>query len=155
MHVKRLKYESAGTKDLESLQREMEYLFNTLCGWQPKVVISRQTWRPPIDVFETTTALVVKVELAGVREEDIHLTIEDGRLVLSGQRDNSQAGERRAYHQMDINYGEFRADIFLPIPVDQEQAHASYEHGFVTVTLPKAGTQRPKPKQVPIVVTNE
>lgn len=155
MHMKQLRYESAGTKDNESLQREMEYLFNTLCGWQPKVLLSRQTWRPPIDVFETAAAIVVKVELAGVREDDIQLTVEDGRLVLSGQRDNSQHGERRIYHQMDINYGEFRAEIFLPVPVDQERAQASYEHGFVTVTLPKAGVQRPKPKKVPIIVTNE
>jgi HSP20 family protein len=155
MDVIKLNYQSAGGKDLESVQREMDYLFNMLCGRQPQLMVSRRSWRPPMDMFETEQAVVVKVELAGVREEDIHLTVEEGQLVLTGHRDNVHEGEKRVYHEMDVNYGEFRAEIFMPVPIDEEKAHASYHQGFLTIVLPKATAEKPKPKHVPITVANE
>ena len=62
-------------------------------------------WMPPTDVYETEDHLVVKVELAGMREEDFEVSVEDQVLLIRGHRPD--LNERRAYHQMEIRFGKF------------------------------------------------
>ncbi len=96
-------------------------------------------WRPPIDIHETPDAIQVKIELAGVREEDVDVTLYDNALVVSGQRDNDvDPAEFVYYHEAQVRYGPFRADILLASPVEHDAVQATYEHGFLRVRLPKA-----------------
>jgi HSP20 family protein len=93
-------------------------------------------WVPPIDVYETEDMVVVQVEIAGVRQSDISVSLYDRRLVVTGTRiDGGPA--RRAYHQMEINYGDFRAEVDLPVAVDEQRVDATYSDGFLRVVLPK------------------
>jgi HSP20 family protein len=79
---------------------------------------------------------VVRVEVAGMREEDFSIEL-NGRLVtIRGLRQDS--AERRAYHQMEIHFGEFIIDMELPHFVEAEQVEAVYTNGFLLVSLPKA-----------------
>jgi HSP20 family molecular chaperone IbpA len=107
-------------------------------------------WRPPIDIHETPRAIQVKVELAGVREDHIEITLYDNALVIAGQRDDDiEQGESVYYHEAQVRYGPFRAAILLPLPVEREAVEATYENGFLRVRLPKAlpeaATVAPKP----------
>lgn len=96
-------------------------------------------WRPPIDIYETPEAIQIKIELAGVREEDIDVTLYDNALVVSGQRLNDVSPDDFVYyHEAQVRYGPFRADVLLPFPVEREAAAATYEHGYLRVRLPKA-----------------
>jgi HSP20 family protein len=79
--------------------------------------------------------VVVKVEIAGIRDEDVEVVVQGNRLLISGKRLDSS--ERRAYHQMEISYGKFAVDIELPISVMTDGANAEYKDGFLTITLPK------------------
>ncbi len=110
-------------------------------GWQ--VGIPSYAWSPPTDVYETEAAFIVRVEIAGMRQADISIEIEDNLLVISGTRTDSP--ERRAYHQMEIRFGEFSTAVELPPGVDVTRAEAEYDDGFLTVVLPKI-----KPVNVPI-----
>jgi len=92
-------------------------------------------WRPPTDVFETETAVVVRVEIAGIRDEDIELIIQGDLLLISGTRVDSS--ERRAYHQMEISFGKFSIGVELPASVITENATAEYKDGFLTINLTK------------------
>jgi HSP20 family protein len=92
-------------------------------------------WRPPTDLYETEMSVVVKVEIAGVRDEDLEVIIQGNQLLISGKRMDSS--ERRAYHQMEIPYGKFVVDIELPVGVNTEGASADYKDGFLTINLPK------------------
>lgn len=92
-------------------------------------------WSPPTDAYETDKAYIVRVEIAGMREEDFEVTIENHTLHISGSRPDAPA--RRAYHQMEIRFGKFATSVGLPIPVDVEASRAEYKDGFLTVTLPK------------------
>jgi HSP20 family molecular chaperone IbpA len=95
-------------------------------------------WRPPIDIHETPEAIQVKVELAGVREDHIEITLYDNALVIAGQRDDDiEQGAAVYYHEAQVRYGPFRAAILLPLPVDREAVEATYENGFLRVRLPK------------------
>lgn len=103
------------------------------------VRMQSHAWSPPTDMFETDSAYVVRIEVAGMRQQDFQITLSEGFLSVRGTR--ADTPERRAYHQMEIRFGEFNTAIALPGPVDADQADASYEDGFLTVTLPKASTE--------------
>jgi HSP20 family protein len=94
------------------------------------------TWSPPTDVYETDEDYVVKVEIAGMRDEDFEVAFENGILVIRGNRPDLH--QRRAYHQMEIRFGRFELTVEIPIRVDIERAKAEYKDGFLVVTLPKA-----------------
>ena len=126
----------------------IEVLFSGLpasgSGW----LVSRHSrlWRPPTDVYETEDRIVVLMEIAGVRPEDFSIVLRERRLTISGVRldagpEPGERGERRAYHQMEVPFGEFRSDVDLPGPVDESRVTAEYGQGFLRVTLPKAKPQ--------------
>ncbi len=102
-------------------------------SWQ--VQVRSSVWRPPTDVYETENDYVVRVEVAGMREGEFEVTLEDGFLVITGSRPDVQ--ERRAYHQMEIRFGRFSTAVGLPGRVDVENSRAEYLDGFLTVILPK------------------
>jgi HSP20 family molecular chaperone IbpA len=97
-------------------------------------------WRPPTDVFETDDAYTVVVEIAGMRGADIAVTFEKQVLTIRGQR--SEAASQKAYHQMEIAYGEFETQVRMPAPVEVAQVEATYMDGFLRVRLPKARPHR-------------
>jgi HSP20 family protein len=102
-------------------------------GWQ--VHMQPHTWSPPTDLFELETAYVVRMEIAGMRLADFSVQLEDNYLSISGTRYDKP--ERRAYHQMEVRFGEFTTVVAIPGPVDTESASAEYDDGFLVVILPK------------------
>ena len=108
-------------------------------SWQ----VSFSGWNPPTDVYETEDGFVIRVEIAGLRDADFEVAIENHILKINGQRTDSN--ERRAYHQMEIRFGKFEIAVEIPVPVEIERALAEYKDGFLKVQLPKAS---PKPIEV-------
>ncbi len=92
-------------------------------------------WSPPTDVYETEEAYVVRVEVAGMRNAEFEIMLENGILHITGVRPD--VAERRAYHQMEIRFGRFSTSIGLPETIQVEAARAEYDDGFLTVILPK------------------
>lgn len=102
-------------------------------SWQ----VRSSLWRPPTDIYETEDNFIIKVEIAGMREEDIEVAVENNLLLISGNR--LDVPEQKAYyHQMEIQSGKFEIAAEIPVPVDVEQAGAVYKDGFLTVILPKS-----------------
>ena len=108
----------------------------------------RKIWRPPTDVYETNDCVVVKVEIAGMAQEDFSISLEARKLIISGIR--RELAEKLGYQQMEILYGHFETHVLLPGAVDVEQIEAAYQNGFLRVRLPKA-----RPHQVPVVSTDD
>ena len=92
-------------------------------------------YRPPTDVYETETSVVVRVEIPGVRSEDFDISLNDQILTIAGIRTDSS--ERRAYHQMEIHFGEFLSETALPVAVDQTPVEAIYTDGFLKLVFTK------------------
>lgn len=100
-------------------------------------------WRPALEVYETEQALVVRVEVAGIDEHDLRVALDNDTLTIHGKRmpdvqRGAAAPERRSYHEMGIPYGPFRARVQLPFPIAREGVEANYEHGLLTIVLPRA-----------------
>jgi HSP20 family protein len=95
-------------------------------------------WVPNTDVYVTEAGLVIKVELAGMKREDLELTIEGNRLKISGQRPDGCRAPQCKFLVMEINYGTFESVIELPTGYDLSQAKAAYQNGFLRVDVPVA-----------------
>ncbi len=115
-------------------------------------------WQPPIDIHETEAAVVIKVELAGVKADDLQvsLTPDDRILNISGTRTESH-GDREGRvrcHQLEVYFGPFERAVGLPsgIRLDRDTIKATYRDGFLSVTLPKK-PQTDKP-QIRIITIN-
>jgi HSP20 family protein len=104
-------------------------------GRQWSLSYQGRTWRPPTDVYETADAVVVKLEVAGMSEEDFDIAFVDGNLLIRGIRHDPT--EKLGYHQMEISYGEFRVEVYLPVPILPDRIAATYQNGFLLVSLPK------------------
>src|SRR3989304_8037875 len=96
--------------------------------------------QPPTDLFETESAFIVRVEVAGMSQADFTVTLEEHALRVGGIRPDPD--RRSAYHQMEIHYGEFRSDVALPGEVDAQGIGAAHDDGFLTVTLPRVKPRR-------------
>src|ERR1044071_1666429 len=94
-------------------------------------------WIPNTDVYVTEGSLVIKVELAGMRKEDLELTVEGNRLKISGQRPDGCRAPKCTFLVMEINYGAFESIIEVPSGYDLSQAKASYQNGFLRVDVPE------------------
>jgi HSP20 family protein len=107
-------------------------------------IISRpHAWRPPTDVYETDEAIIIRVEVAGMRESDFTISLVERSLTIRGVRQDTS--ERRAYHQMEIAFGEFTTEIELPYAIISDDVQAIYQDGFLRVKLPLA-----KPKRIKV-----
>lgn len=109
-----------------------------------------KVWRPPTDVYETDDAIVVRVEIAGMKEEDFHIQLSRRTLTISGRRDDHASGSKLAYQQMEIMYGDFQTEVYLPWTIEAEDVEATYQDGFLVVVLPK-----PKKRRVRVVDVNQ
>jgi len=94
-------------------------------------------WRPPTDVYETAFDLVVVIELAGIGEEDMTITLFSDLLVVEGKRDQPAFVDTHSCHQLGIKYGSFRSEVGLVSPVDHENVTAEYKNGLLKIRLKK------------------
>ena len=128
-----------------NIQRQMEWLMDDVVSRKPPMVrFSPRTWQPAIDVYETDKDVVVLVELAGVKEDEIEVIVHNNILVVRGERKDIKQGIKRTYSQMEILWGLFERDITLPASVNVERIKAFYQHGFLEVILPKLNEEEPR-----------
>jgi HSP20 family molecular chaperone IbpA len=99
-------------------------------------------WQPYADVYETDTEFVIKVELAGVQKADIAITVTDGVLSVRGNRhDVSESDEKRWYHKMEINQGQFEKHIQLPEGITAGKITSRFSNGILDIRLPKSAKE--------------
>jgi HSP20 family protein len=93
-------------------------------------------WTPNTDVYVTEDGLVMKVELAGMRKEDLQLVIDGKKVKISGQRPDGCRAPKCKFLVMEINYGAFESVIELPEGYDLTMAKAAYQNGFLRIDVP-------------------
>ena len=97
---------------------------------------SEDHWMPNTDVYATDSGVVIKVELSGMRKEDLEITVEGNRLKIGGHRPDGCRAPKCNFHVMEINYGSFERIIELPEGYDLGQALAAYQNGFLRIDVP-------------------
>jgi HSP20 family protein len=125
-------------KTSSPLPENAVFLAPGLKGW--RVSIHQHIWSPPTDVYETEEKYIIRVEIAGMDENDLSVKIDQNRLIISGFRPDFP--ETRAYHRMEIHFGEFSTEVEFPGPVEIDHVEADYQNGFLRIVLPKAQAKR-------------
>src|SRR5271169_6333150 len=109
---------------------------------------SHSHWAPNTDVYQTDEGLVIKVELAGMRSENLQITVEGNKLRINGERPDGCRAAKFSFLVMEINYGAFENVIEVPKEYDLGQAKASYLNGFLRIDVPQAVVTPPKRTKV-------
>ena len=126
------------------LRREIDRLFDsTLSGVRPGVRNGME-WVPPMDVEEQDDAITLALELPGVKQEDVQVSVENGVLTIAGEKKFSRATDpdSNGGRFVERQYGRFERVLALPQSVDAEKITASYDNGVLTLKLPKAAESR-------------
>lgn len=97
---------------------------------------------PSVDIKETDKSVVVEAELPGMEVKDIDISFENNSLVLKGEKKRASEQKGENYHRVERSYGSFYRTVSLPCRVDKKGIKASYKEGVLSVTLPKAETER-------------
>ncbi len=138
-------------RDLMDVQSEINRAFDVYFGTRSRPgAVAERTWAPALDVYETKDDLVVSVELPGVKEKDVHLSIVGDVLVLHGQRAPEGEIREEHYHRIERWSGNFERQVQLPIPVQPDKVRATYHDGVLDIRLPKV--EEVKPREIKIEV---
>jgi HSP20 family protein len=103
-----------------------------------------QEWRPLADVVENKDGITLKVELPGVKQEDINISIENETLTVKGERKQEAQTADGEFTRTERVYGTFQRTMALPTTVDAERVKATYRDGVLEITLPRKEEAKPK-----------
>ncbi|HEX4207819.1 MAG TPA: Hsp20/alpha crystallin family protein [Ktedonobacteraceae bacterium] len=155
----RMRYRHVTYRYIDRTQNQLEQRYRqmiqeVLQQSQQAMLQRSKTWRPVADIFESANMMTVKVELAGMQEEDIEVTLYEDALVVSGERHDDHAiQDSLHYHEAQIRYGPFCVEVFIASPIQRDAVAARYENGFLTVDLPKLPMNQPE--RIPIQRSNQ
>jgi HSP20 family protein len=121
-------------QELVGFSRSMDRMLSSLL--LPEFGQAPSLWRPPTDVYETPESVVIFIEIAGMDPDKIQVEFSDKILRVSGRRQDKHL--RAACHCLEVQYGEFASEVYLPGHYNVDGIDAEYKDGFLTITLPKA-----------------
>lgn len=133
------------SRSLRNLQEEVNRVFDSL--FAPSMDEdgeSSAVWTPRLDLTETEDAFHLSVDLPGMKKEDVHIRMEDSRLVISGERMEQKTEEDRNRVRMERSFGSFYRSIRLPKSIQEDGIRARFRNGVLSVELPKTEVSKPK-----------
>ena len=101
-------------------------------------------WQPRVDVSENNDAIEVKVDLPGIKPEDVDISVTDDRLTIQGERNEEKETKEKTHHRVERSYGSFERSSALPAGTEAEQVSAASDNGVITVTVPKCPEAKAK-----------
>jgi len=133
-------------REMEEIGRRFEDFFGRpfLPAMWWRFPSEEMAWSPAIDVLEKDDKFVVKVELPGVKEEDVDVSVAGDMLTISGEKQTESEVKKKGYYYSESSYGSFSRSITMPSTVDASKIEASYDKGVLEITLPKAPEVKPK-----------
>lgn len=127
----------------KSLYDEMEHMLSRL--WEE----GQEAWFggrhvPSLDIEESDSAIEVKVDLPGLKAEEIEISLNGNMLTVSGHRSVEKEEKGKKTHYMERKFGSFSRTVSLPSPVEEDEVAAEYHEGVLHITLPKPEAAKTK-----------
>jgi HSP20 family protein len=142
---------------LRQMTTELDRMFDTgtwpSFGWptfRGGLAHERGTWFPEIDVFEKDNRLITKIDLPGVKKEDVKVEVTDGHLAISGERKAETEEKKENFYRCEREYGSFYRAVPLPEGVTLEDVKATFTDGVLEVSVPLAARSDAKVRKVEI-----
>jgi HSP20 family protein len=131
-----------------TLKSELDRWFDRLAEFKWGELPVLGDWAPSMDISETKDSLVVKVEVPGMDQKDIEISLQENLLTIKGEKRQEKEEKDERYHRVERSYGAFTRSVRLPVGVDGSKVAATFKNGLLTVTLPK--TPAAKGTTIPI-----
>ena len=138
-------------REVVALQSRVNSLFRDLNEGEEQVAAA--SFVPAVDIYEDEHTIVLKLEVPGIRQEDLDIRIENNTLTVRGERKFEKEEKEENFHRIERRYGTFFRAFTLPTTVDSENVKANYDSGVLKLELNKKAEARPK--QIKIGVTSE
>ncbi len=135
-------------REIDSLQREMNRLFDTITPTTGKEL---ETFIPPAELHETPEAFQIKLEVPGMEAKDLDIEVTADSVAIAGERKSETKTEEKGYKRTEFRYGQFRRVIPLTARVQNEKVEAEYKDGILSLNLPKAESEKTKVVKVNVV----
>ncbi|MFQ6092474.1 MAG: Hsp20/alpha crystallin family protein [bacterium] len=132
------------TGDLFNIGAEMSRLFDGLFNWVPEVGLGFGTYGPDVDMSESDNDVRLSVEIPGMDQKDIKVTVNDNVLTLSGEKRREDEVKDASYRITERSFGSFRRSFTLPTSIQADKVTATYKNGVLNITLPKAEEAKPR-----------
>ena len=134
------------SREVEEIGRRFEDIFGRpfLPGIWRVFPSEELVWAPAIDVLEKEDKFLVKVELPGVNEEDVNVSVAGNTLTVEGKKEAESEVKKKGYYYTETSYGSFSRSITMPSTVDVTKIEANYDKGVLEITVPKAPEVKPK-----------
>jgi HSP20 family protein len=136
-------------RELNTIQNEMNRLFNTFFEAPPSGGggnggnLSRR-WIPAMDLVETDDDFVLRADLPGLTENDVHIELEDNVLTISGERKAEHEERKEGYYRVERSSGTFSRSLTLPEGVDPAGVRANFDRGVLEVRIAKPEQRKPR-----------
>lgn len=130
--------------DLLNLQEEMNRLFESTMGVETRAPLLGTEFIPPVDVVRDKDNVVVKVDLPGMKKEDLDISVLHNALILRGTKKQEGETEQQSIHRRERFFGTFERVIDLPATVDVEKIKATFTDGVLQITAPLREEARPR-----------
>jgi HSP20 family protein len=131
-------------RELATLQDRFNSLFENFADANGKEQLAQGTFVPAVDIYEDEHNLVLKLEIPGVNEDDLNVSLENNTLTISGERKFEKEEKEENFHRIERRFGSFTRTFRLPNTVDTEKVEAGYDKGILKVTLGKRAEAKPK-----------
>ena len=131
-------------RDLMAMQDRMTRLIDETLSRIWKEDVAQGAWSPPVDILERGNEVVLKVDLPEVSQSEIDIRVEEGTLIIQGERKFVKASPEENYIQIERPYGTFRRTFSIPRTIDQESIKASLKDGVLRIVLPRKREIQPK-----------
>ena len=137
------------TSEFTTMQREIDRMFNRFQGGTTDDGAT-STWLPAVDIVERANDFHVKVELPGVKKEDVKITVQNNTLTIRGEKKFDQEKDGDNYRRVERTYGMFQRSFTLPTSVVSDKIEAAYDNGVLSIAIPKA--EEAKPREIEVKV---
>lgn len=117
---------------------------NFLAPLIPSEQLAERAWMPAVDIRETDDSLIMTAELPGMKKENVHITLENNVLTISGERKFEKDENKENYHRIERAYGEFTRSFSVPSNIDASKVQAKFHDGLLEVKLNKSPEARPR-----------
>ena len=117
-----------------------------------KTDADKYNWAPSVDISETDDVFEVRAELPGVVKEDLHVSVKDNLLTLSGEKRQEKVDDTQNYRRVERRYGSFQRRFTLPREVATNEIKAEFSDGVLTLSIPKP--EAVKPTEIPVTTVS-
>jgi HSP20 family protein len=139
-------------RDMEEMSDRLGKFFGTWTRpFDVKESLKVADWTPAIDIQETEKEYLVKVEIPEVKKEDVHVTIQDEVLTVTGERKLDKEEKGKKFHRIERAYGTFLRTFTVPMDADEKKIVAEFKDGLLLLKLPKLDNPLPKTIEVKVV----